>query len=209
MSIPSKTLSPVQQDALKEIFNIGSGNAATTLSEVVHQRVLVSVPQIKISTVEEALSSLVKPDLPVVCLVNIFVGDISGCTLWLMPGETALAFAQECWHKMPRAKNEAEFHFGHIHLEISSVLTESYLNTLGDMLELTSIPSPPLMLSGPMQKVMGRILNEYARFGDILAYVQNRFRFPGETGTTSGYFMMLPDAASLQRIMTAMKVDGA
>lgn len=208
MSPAHNILTPVQQDALKEIFNIGSGNAATTLSEVVHQPVLVSVPQIKVSTVEEALSSLVKPDLPVVCLVNIFVGDISGCTLWLMPGDTALSFAQECWHKMPRAKNETEFHFGHIHLEISSVLTESYLSALSDMLELAAIPSPPLMLSGPMQKVMARILGEYARFGDILAYVQNRFRFPGETGTASGYFMMLPDAASLKRIMTAMKVDG-
>jgi chemotaxis protein CheC len=209
MNSAHNILTPVQQDALKEIFNIGSGNAATTLSEAIHQPVLVSVPQIKVSTVEEALSSLVKPDLPVVCLVNIFVGDLSGCTLWLMPGDSALAFAQECWHKMPRAKNEAEFHFGHIHLEISSVLTESYLSALSDMLELTSIPSPPLMLSGPMQKVMGRILGEYARFGEILAYVQNRFRFPGEAGTASGYFMMLPDAASLKRIMTAMKLEGS
>lgn len=209
MSSAPNILSPVQQDALKEIFNIGSGNAATTLSEVVHQKVLVSVPLIMVSTVQEALSSLVKPDLPVVCMVNIFAGDISGCTLWLMPGDTALEFAQTCWHKMPRAKKEAEFHFGHIHLEISSVLTESYLNTLAEMLQLTSIPSPPLMLSGPMQKVMGRILGEYTNFGDILAYVQNRFRFPGETRTTSGYFMMLPDAASLKRIMTAMKVEGA
>jgi|GEM_PF-1603954 len=209
MSATDSTLSPAQQDALKEIFNIGSGNAATTLSEVIHRKVLVSVPQIKVSTVEVALSSLVKPDLPVVCLVNIFVGDISGCTLWLMPGSTALDFAQACWHLMPKAKKESEFHFGHIHLEISSVLTESYLNTLGDMLELTAIPSPPLMLSGPMQKVMARILNEYTRFGDIFAYVQNRFRFPSECGTASGYFMMLPDAASLQRIMAALKVDGA
>jgi chemotaxis protein CheC len=206
MEIPNNIMTPARQDALKEIFNIGSGNAATTLSEVIHRKVLVSVPQIKVSTVEEALSSLVKPDLLVVCLVNIFVGDISGCTLWLMPGSTALEFAQSCWHLMPKAKKESEFHFGHIHLEVSSVLTESYLNTLSDMLELAAIPSPPLMLSGPMQKVMARILNEYARFGDILAYVQNRFRFPDECGTTSGYFMMLPDAASLERVMEALKV---
>lgn len=200
-------LSLAQQDALKEIFNIGSGNAATTLSEVIHQKVLVSVPQIKISTADEALSSLVKPELVVVCLVNVFVGDISGCTLWLMPGDSALSFAQACWHKMPRARKEEEFHFGHIHLEISSVLTESYLNALSDMLELTAIPSTPFMLSGPMQKTMGRIMSDYAPMGDKLVYVQNRFRFPGGERPASGYFMMLPDKFSLDRILSTLRVE--
>ncbi len=199
-------LSPTRQDALKEIFNIGSGNAATTLSEAIRQKVLVSVPQIKVSTPEEALAALVKPDLPVVCMINVFAGDIAGCTLWMMPGDSAKEFAEECWHKMPRSRNEGEFHFGQIHREISSVLTESYLNALGDMLELSAIPSPPEMVSGPMRGVLGRVLNNHAREGCPLAYVQNRFRFLGGAKTFSGYFMMLPDRASLDSILSHLGV---
>jgi chemotaxis protein CheC len=199
-------LSPARQDALKEIFNIGSGNAATTLSEAVRLKVLVSVPQIKVSTPEEALSALVKPDLPVVCMINAFFGDIAGCTLWMMPGDSAKEFAEECWHKMPGSRSREDFHFGNIHREISSVLTEAYLNALGDMLELSAIPSPPEMASGPMKVVLGRVLNSHGREGCPLAYVQNRFRFLGGAKTFSGYFMMLPDQPSLESILGKLGV---
>lgn len=50
--LPSfERLLPVQEDALKEVFNIGSGQAATTLAEALGVKVLVSVPAIGISPV--------------------------------------------------------------------------------------------------------------------------------------------------------------
>jgi chemotaxis protein CheC len=200
-------LTPVQQDALKEVFNIGSGQAATTLAEVLGLKVMVSVPMIGIKPVDEVLDALAKPGIPVLSLVNIFAGDVSGATVWLMPGDKAKGFAELCWQHMPQARKSLEFNFGKIHREISEIMNSAYLNALEDMLSLMTVPSTPLMLSGVMKNILGKILAERTEAG-LVAYVQNKFSFGEKDHGFSGYFMMMPEADSLKKMLEVLKVAG-
>lgn len=207
-SLPGyERLLPVQEDALKEVFNIGAGQAATTLAEALGLKVLVSVPAIGISPVEEVLSALAKPATPVVCLVDIFAGDISGCTIWLMPGDRARDFAHLCWHHMPQSRKKPEFDFGQIHREISECLTGAYLNTVENMLGLLTVPSSPMLLSGVLRTVLERILTERSQGTGAVAFVQNKFTMGQKPQSFLGYFMVVPDFDSLKKMLTALKVE--
>jgi len=205
MTATLQQLTPVQQDALKEVFNIGSGQSATTLAEVTGLKVMVSVPMIGIKPMDEVLDSLAKPGIPVVSLVNIFAGDVSGATIWLMPGDKAREFAQHCWHHMPQAKKSPEFNFGQIHREVSEIMTTAYLTAVEDLLSLMTVPSTPLLLSGVLKNILGKILAERTESG-LVAYVQNRFTFGDKSQGFSGFFMMMPDAGSLQTMLETLKV---
>ena len=55
-----RNLSPMQLDALKEVFNIGSANAATSLSLLLNRKIDMGVPNIKIIRLEEILEGLLK-----------------------------------------------------------------------------------------------------------------------------------------------------
>ena len=199
-------LLPVQEDALKEVFHIGAGQAATSMAEALGLKVMVSVPTIGIQPLEEVLSSLAKPATPVVCLVNIFAGDISGCTIWLMPGDKARDFAQLCWHHMPRAKRSPEFDFGGIHREISDCMTAAYLNTVESMLGLLTVPSVPMLMSGVFRTVLERILRERSQGTGAVAFIQNKFIIGERPNSFSGFFMMVPDFDSLKRMLEVLKV---
>lgn len=50
-------LSPVQLDVLKEIGNIGSGNAATALSQLLNRCIDMQVPQVRLMDVDRKLTS--------------------------------------------------------------------------------------------------------------------------------------------------------
>lgn len=207
MSQPIHTLSPAQQDALKEAFNMGSGQAATTLSEILSRRVMVSVPVVGISGVEEMLGSLAKPTHPVLCLVNIFAGDISGCTIWLIPQSRVDEFARICYDHLPQDMKGDAYNPIEVHRRVSSILTETYLNTMGDLLELMIVPSTPISLSGVLQSVLGKILQEYSKSSQVVAYIETKFGFDGEHASLSGFFMMLPDGHSLEKLLTILKVN--
>jgi chemotaxis protein CheY-P-specific phosphatase CheC len=122
-----------------------------------------------------------------------------------MPGDKAKEFAEQCWHHMPQAKKSPEFNFGQIHREVSEILTMAYLTAVQDMLNLMTMPSTPLMLSGVMKNILGRILAERTESG-LVAFVQNRFTFGDKAQGFSGFFMMIPDADSLYKMLEILKV---
>jgi hypothetical protein len=76
-------------------------------------------------------------------------------------------------------------------------------------MEMTIVPSTPIVLSGVLQVVLGKILTEYSKSCHLVAYIQTKFGFEGEAAALSGFFMMLPDPPSLAAILTALKVAGA
>ena len=54
-----RNLSSMQLDALREVFNIGSGNAATSLSFLLNRKIDMGIPNIKIVRLEEVLEALI------------------------------------------------------------------------------------------------------------------------------------------------------
>ena len=49
MSDDIASLSPVQMDALREIGNVGAGNSATALSQIINRRIDMDVPRVSIA----------------------------------------------------------------------------------------------------------------------------------------------------------------
>ena len=71
------SLSPDQIDKLTEIVNIGFGRAAASLSSLVQQRILLSVPEIRICSVEELPAYLGLPN-PQVTTVHQVLAAAAG-----------------------------------------------------------------------------------------------------------------------------------
>ena len=55
MSDDIASLSPVQMDALREIGNVGAGNSATALSQIINRRIDMDVPRVSIVPLEEEI----------------------------------------------------------------------------------------------------------------------------------------------------------
>ena len=77
-------LSPVQLDVLKEIGNIGSGNAATALSQLLGRSIDMQVPQVRLMDVADAIESLGSPDKLVVGILIRLKGDADGMIMFLL-----------------------------------------------------------------------------------------------------------------------------
>lgn len=80
------TLTELQRDALTELVNLGVSNAATSLSELVREEVVLSVPEVAIVTREEAIANLREHDAKrLVGIHQDFEGDIRGRALLIFP----------------------------------------------------------------------------------------------------------------------------
>src|SRR4249919_2354917 len=95
------SLKELQLDALREVANIGAGHAATALSQMIGQTIMISVPTINVSRLEEIPPQLSAPDEPVAAVLMHMLGDLTGRTLLVFPRRTAHYLASLLIRKPP------------------------------------------------------------------------------------------------------------
>lgn len=85
------TLTELQLDALTELVNLGVSSAATNLSELVREEVVLSVPKAVVVTREQAIANLREHDVKrLVGIHQDFEGDIRGRALLIFPEARSL-----------------------------------------------------------------------------------------------------------------------
>ena len=72
------SLKPMQMDALREVANIGAGHAATALSQMTSQRIMISVPRISVTPLEDVPPHIGMPEEPVAAVLMNMLGDLTG-----------------------------------------------------------------------------------------------------------------------------------
>ena len=82
-----KLFSEEQLDFLSEMMNIGAGNAATALGQMIQCEVNVKIPQVHVVPVLNAPSVFDDPNLPAACVRMSMVGDVTGNLFFIVPDD--------------------------------------------------------------------------------------------------------------------------
>lgn len=202
-----RELGTLQLDALREVANIGSGHAATALSQLTGRRIWVDAPTIRVVRVEEVGMLTGDQDEVVASVVMQVLGDLAGRTIQVFPEATASRLAG-----ILLRRDEIRFPdgFGEVEKsalkEAGNILGAAYLNALSDflgMMLLTSVPGLAIDLAGAVL-TCGTILN--AEESDHLICIDTIFRMDEEREALKGHFLLVPDPDSLQVILRAIRL---
>jgi chemotaxis protein CheC len=201
------SLSPVELDALRETASIGAGHAATALSQMTGSRIMVSVPKITIAALEDVPQQIAEAEEPIAAVMMQMLGDLTGRSLLVFPKPTAVRLAQ----LMLRRPSATDAPFGELEQsalkEAGNILSGAYLNALSDFLGLLLLPSPPSLVVDMSAAVL---TTAYAQFGadrDMVFAVETQFYFQELSENLRGFFLLLPDLASLRVILRAIRVS--
>jgi chemotaxis protein CheC len=200
-------LRPEQLDALREVANIGAGHAATALSQMTGQTIMISVPTINITPLEDVPPHIGEADEAVAAVLMQMQGDLSGRTLLVFPRPTAIRLA-EVMLRRPHAGGDdlTELEASAIK-EAGNILSGAYMNALSDFMGLKLMPSPPSLALDMAQAVL---TTAYLQFGcdrDLVFCVETEFVMQDAGERLRGFFLLLPDLASLRVILRAMRLD--
>jgi chemotaxis protein CheC len=201
-----RDLKALQLDALREVANIGAGHAATALSQMTNRRIMISVPQIKISPLEEVPELLGTQQEVVAAVLMHMLGDLTGRTLLLFPERVARRLCDMLLRRPAGTTSGFDVIEQSALKEAGNILSGAYMNALSDfmgMLLLPSVPSLVVDLSGAV------LTTTYLNFGhdrDYVFCVETEFRIEPEEGLR-GHFLLLPDLASLKAIFDAIRLS--
>jgi len=201
-----RSLKTIQLDALRETANIGAGHAATALSQMTGNTIMIKVPSISISSMEELPTQFSPEEEPVAAVLMHMLGDLSGRTLLVFPRPTVMRLAE----LMLRRPVGSSLALGELERsaikEAGNILSGAYMNALSDFLGMLLLPSPPSLVIDMSPAVLTSALGEFSPDPDAILCVESEFMLTESNQGLRGFFLLLPDPASLQVMLRALRL---
>ena len=174
-------LDEISRDILKEIGNIGTGNAVTALSQMLMHPVDIAVPDLKILKYQEVCSLLDSADeLQTGIMVGVG-GEMEGMFLFLLSETFTMMVLNKILGEEEREfLNPGEMERSLI-CELGNIMCGSYINALASVMDLkleVSVPDVCIDMGGAILSVP---LSRFLRVSDDILMIDNLFHLGGES----------------------------
>ena len=185
--------SEMQLDALRELANIGSGTAATALSQMVGRPIDLSVPTVLALPLADAVDAAGDPEQEVWCVVLPIFGDLDAIVLMIFtPGDAAGICAL--------LGVELDSEFGPSALgEVGNILGSSYVGALGQMTGLHLEPRPPEVTADMLGAIVATVLASTAHSTEVAFLLDSDLVIEGEA--CSFQFMLVPSRDGVTELL--------
>ncbi|WP_170308102.1 chemotaxis protein CheC [Paenibacillus dakarensis] len=191
-------------DVLKEIGNIGAGNAATALSRLLNKPIDMEVPKVQLLNFEEIADSVGGAEQVVLAVFLRVEGDAPGNLFFIMSPEAGKKLLQ----RLAGIEVLEEFEFSEMEQsalnEIGNILAGSYLSSLADFTKLSMTPTVPGLALDMAGAILSYGLLQYGQMGDDALLINTTF-LEGHH-EVEGQFFLIPDPQSFAQIFEALGV---
>ena len=188
-------------DVLKEIGNIGAGNAMTALSQMLQCKVDMKVPQVKLLEFSEVGALMGGEEQVMVGVLLGVEGDITGSMMFLVEKESAKHLINKVMMGMaPEGDDFSEMELSAMK-ELGNIITGAYLNSLSTLTNLQIYPTPPALTVDMAGAILSVPAIQFGVLGDRILLIQSQFYDEIEI---DGYFILIPDLESYSKILSAL-----
>ncbi len=195
-------LSDSDLDGLREVSNIGAGNAAGALSQVIGEVVSLEVPVVRALDLQEVPAALGGAEQRVVALRLGIHGDVRGNLLIVLSPADAL----EVVHRMGVQAVEldpSEPMLASALRELGNILGSTYLSAVSRLVRGSLVPTVPGLAVDMAGAVVDLLLMEIAGASDRATVLETTFR--EVDGPIRGEFFLLPDPSSIPRLLQCIR----
>lgn len=203
--IDLSNLNSLQYDVLKELGNIGAGNATTALSKLINSKIDMRVPKVSLLGFSELAKAMGREEEVMVGILLLLEGDIDGMMMFLLDVDSARALVNTLMSKENSDTEKGNIDFDEMEFsalrEIGNIITGSYLSALSDMTRLTIVSSVPSLQIDLAEAILSIPAIEFSKIGDKVLLIQTQFDDDSEI---SGYFVLVPELDSYDKILSSL-----
>src|SRR5690625_1639594 len=201
-------LSHIHIDALREIGNIGAGNAATSMSTLINKRIEMDVPSVNIVTFDEMMDIVGGPEELIVAMFFRICGDAPG-TVYLMlsieEAESLISHISDDISLNLRSEQPDELALSALK-EVGNIITGSYLSALSDFININMQSSVPYLSIDMAGAILTVGLIELSQVTDYAIVINTEINEETANNGVHGHFFLLPDPESFTKIFSALGI---
>ena len=191
-------LQDMHLDVLKELGSIGSGNAASALSELLQCNTDIAVPSVKVLDFSDAVNFLGGPENIAIGMLISIKGDITGMMLYVLQQSFASRMTKALFEMNDMEKSFIS--------EVGNIMGGSYINAIAALTGMTIDISVPVMTVDMVGAILSVPVIEFAQVGNKALFIDDSFKIDG--GEIKSNMILVPEMESLETLFTRLGVSG-
>lgn len=205
MALPARMLSDLHKDALREVANIGTGHAVTSLGMMTGETFTMSVPAVGVVAMEAFESVVGDPEALAAAVYMPVGGDAPGHVAFLFPHRCACELTDMLLGLEQGTTVELDEMACSALTEVGNILVSSFLNAIAEMTGLVLPASPPGIAVDMTGAILESIAAVSSALGDHALTIMTRLvdcEHPVE-----GVFVYIPEPQSLPTLFRALGLE--
>ncbi len=202
----------LQLDAIREVGNIGTGNAATALSGLLSRMIHMEVPKTELVSIYELGEHYGDP-LQIVGAVFVRSGGGFGCSLIFIQNEedvnlmVELLLKQQFGSYIPIDEIPQEMKDSALS-EVGNIVLSSFLNAINLLIGTQHQISVPGVAHDMLSSILDVVASIYGQMGETALLVNTEISVDGleEGRKISGHIILIPDPDALELLLKKLKV---
>lgn len=191
-------------DIIKELGNVGSGNALVSLGKLINKRIDMQVPKINILEYKEVAELMGGADKPVISILLDINGDIKGNMMFILEEEYAFSLLSILRKKNIKDISELTDMDISALKEVGNILSGSYLSALAKLCKLDIMPSVPHFVYDMAGAILSIPAIELGGTSDNILYIETIFA--EDENSVVGKFFLIPDWSSYDVLIKSLGV---
>lgn len=194
-------LNDSQLDFLKEVGNIGSGNAATALSTMIGKKVDISVPSTKVVPISQIPFIFENPE-EIVCAIKMKMReDVEGEILLILNSNTVKEINKILTGSTLEDITSLDEFSASMLKEIGNIMCGSYVTALSGFTGFFINPDPPELAVDMISAVLAEVSLSVSTTEDYILLIETSIKIEGIDKELTGYLLLLPNEESLEKIL--------
>jgi len=204
------SLSNIQLDAIKEIGNIGTGNAATALSKLLGRVVEMDVPKVELVSIYELSEYYGSSTTPVASVFVRSEGKFS-CSIIFINSENGANEMIKMWLKVYFGNFVAEELPDEMLdsglAELGNIIVGSFLGAINSLIETTFQMSVPGVAHDMLGSILDVVASIFGVMGEYALVISTTLRISGvDSVNMDGNIILLPDPDALELLLRKLQV---
>ena len=189
-------------DVLREVGNIGAGNATTALSQLIHSKIDMTVPKVELLDFPELSDVVGSAEKTVVGILLNLTGDVSGLMMFMID----YSAARHLVNRLMGENASTTDGFSEMDLsalkEIGNIIAGAYLSALSSLTNLKIVESIPYMAIDMAGAILSVPAIAFGELGDKALLIESEFN---ETDySVNGFFILIPTEESYEKILSSL-----
>lgn len=193
-------------DVLREIGNIGSGNAATALASMLDTLVDISVPEVRLvqlSTLPQALGEFHTLSLGIAIKLE---GDVNGVMFHIVRPEFAKMMINRFYPRDFADLDELDDMDMSVMREMSNITCAAYANSLATLTGMFINIAPPEAEVQPNSAILDNPARILSAYGDTAIFIDQVMKI--NNAEINSHMLLILDVESLKKFFSVLGIEG-